>query len=190
MPLESFPVSSPSENGPIHAQFEHKLGTGKLGDLPSSVAGENENEVASSNGLEVPVSSPTFQSSRSGENHAQFASDTNGNLAGKSTGYASSCSPLHHASLSSTNSEAAKVISVTDFFYDDPTMPYVALPDHELDQSPCCHIISIKDGYYYCRLHPEIKNVHLESIEHHIKHKDPATHKSELLKLSKLTHNS
>ncbi len=86
MPLESFPVSSPSENGPIHAQFEHKLGTGKLGDLPSSVAGENENEVASSNGLEVPVSSPTFQSSRSGENHAQFASDTNGNLAGKSRG--------------------------------------------------------------------------------------------------------
>ena len=97
--------------------------------------------------------------------------------------------PLHNASLSNTNSEVTKVISVTDFFYDDPTMPYVALPDHKLDQSPCCPIIAIKDGYYYCRLHPEIKNTYLESIEHHIKYKVPAAHKSELLKLSKLTHN-
>ena len=96
-------------------------------------------------------------------------------------------SPLHNASLSNTNSEVTKVISVTDFFYDDPTMPYVALPDHKLDQSPCCPIIAIKDGYYYCRLHPEIKNTYLESIEHHIKYKVPAAHKSELLKLSELT---
>jgi hypothetical protein len=187
MPLESFPVSSPSKNPQIHAQFEHKRETGELGDFTVSVAGENENEVASSSGLEVPESFPTFQSSRSGENHSQIASDVNGKP-GEVEGYASSCSPLHNASLSKPNSEAIKVISVTDFFYDDPTMPYVALPDHKLE-SPCCHIISIKDGYYYCRLHPEIKNVHLESIEHHIKYKDPATHKSELLKLSKLTHN-
>ena len=66
-------------------------------------------------------------------------------------GRAKSCSQLHNASLSKPNSEATKVISVTDFFYDDPTMPYVALPDHKLDQSPCCPIISIKGGYYYCR---------------------------------------
>jgi len=72
---------------------------------------------------------------------------------------------------------------VTDFFYDDPTMPYVAPPDHELDQSPCCPIIAMKDGYYYCRLHPEIKNVFLQSIEHHIKYKDPKRHKSKLLKV-------
>ena len=39
---------------------------------------------------------------------------------------ASSCSPLYNASLSNTNSEATKVISITDFFYDDPTMPYFA----------------------------------------------------------------
>ncbi|MGC2383558.1 MAG: hypothetical protein WA631_10675, partial [Nitrososphaeraceae archaeon] len=56
----------------------------------------------------------------------------------------SSCSPLHKASLSNINSEATKVISITDFFYDDPTIPYVALPDHKLDQSPCCPIIAIK----------------------------------------------
>jgi hypothetical protein len=43
-------------------------------------------------------------------------------------------------------------------------------------------IIAKKQGYYYCRLHPEIKNAHLESIEHHIKYKDPKWHESELLK--------
>ena len=68
-------------------------------------------------------------------------------------------------------------------------MPYTPLPEHDLDQSPCYPIIAQKQGYFYCRLHPEVKNVHLESIEHHIKYKDPETHKSELLKLSKLTHN-
>jgi hypothetical protein len=121
---------------------------GNSGGFTVSVAGENENEVALSNGLEVPASSPTFQSPRSGENHAQFANDTNGKPSGEVEGYTSSCSPLHNTSLSKPNSEATKVISVTDFFYDDPTMPYVALPDHELDQSPCCSIIAIKDGYY------------------------------------------
>lgn len=29
----------------------------------------------------------------------------------------------------------------------------------------------MKQNYIYRRLHPEIKNVHLESIEHHIKYK-------------------
>lgn len=126
---------------------------------------------------------------RSDENQAQIASDIHGKPDGEVEARASSCSPLHNASLSNTNSEATKVISITDFFYDDPTMPYVAPPDHKLDQSPCCPIIAIQDGYYYRRLHPEIKNTHLESIEHHIKYKLPAAHKSELLKLSKLTHN-
>ncbi len=104
------------------------------------------------------------------------------NLTGK-YGRASSYSLLHHASLSNNNSEATKVISVTDFFYDDPTMPYLALPDHKLNRSPCCPIIAIKDGYYYCSLHPEIKNTHLESIEHHIKYEDPAMHKSGVIKI-------
>ena len=67
------------------------------------------------------------------------------------------------------------VSSVTGFFYDDPTMSYVPL-------------IANKQEYYFCRLHPEIKNIHLESIEHHIKYKDPEAHKSELLKSPKLTH--
>jgi hypothetical protein len=68
-------------------------------------------------------------------------------------------------------------------------MPYVVLPDHKLDQSPCYPIIAQKQEYFYCRLHPEIKNTYLESIEHHIKYKDPKRHESELLKMSKLTPN-
>jgi hypothetical protein len=184
--LEGFPASSPSENGQIHAQFEHKRGTGELGDFSLSAEEKNDNE-GTPIPLEVPASSPTFPPSRSDENHAQIASDTNGKLAGEVGARASSCSPL--IQTSNTESEIVKVSTITDFFYDDPTMPYVALPDHKLDQSPCCPIIAIKDGYYYCRLHPEIKNTYLESIEHRIKYKVPAAHKSELLKLSKLTHN-
>ena len=33
------------------------------------------------------------------------------------------------------------------------------------------------------RLHPDIRSVHLESIEHHIKYKDPEIYRLELLKL-------
>ena len=66
-------------------------------------------------------------------------------------------------------------------------MSCVPLPERDLDQSPGRSIIAKKQVYYYCRLHPEIKNAHLESIEHHIKYEDPAADNSELLKLSKLT---
>jgi hypothetical protein len=132
---------------------------------------------------------PTFPAPRLDENHGQVASDTNGKLDGEGKWRAHSCSTLHNASLSSTNSEVTKVISVTDFFYDDPTMPYTPLPEYDLDQSTCYPIIAQKQGYFYCRLHPEIKNAYLESIEHHIKYKDPKGHELELLKMSKLTHN-
>ena len=82
---------------------------------------------------------------------------------------------------SNTESEIVKVSAITDFFYDDPTVPYAPLPDHELAQSPCYPIIVKMQGYFYCRLHPEIKSVYLESIGHHIKDKDPKRHESELL---------
>ncbi len=36
--------------------------------------------------------------------------------------------------------------------------------------------------FYYCKLHPDIENINLESIEHHCKYKDPELHKSEILK--------
>jgi len=67
-------------------------------------------------------------------------------------------------------------------------MPYISLPQYDLGQSPC-DIIIAKQVYFYCRLHPEIKNAHLEFIVHHIKYKDPEAHKLELLKSSKLTHD-
>jgi hypothetical protein len=185
LPLECFPVSFPLENGQIHAQNEHESGNGKLGDFTISVEGKNENNIGSCSTLDIPESSPTSPVSRSDENHAKIASEPDWKPDGEVVARASSCSPLHNASLSNTNSEVTKVTSVTDFFYDDPTVPYVALPDHKLDQSPCCPIIAIKDGYYYCRLHPEIKNAYLESIEHHIKYKDPKWHESELLKFGR-----
>ena len=47
-------------------------------------------------------------------------------------------------------------------------MPYVPLREHDRDQSSRYSIIAKKQGYYYRRLHPEIKNAHLGSIEHHI----------------------
>jgi hypothetical protein len=38
-------------------------------------------------------------------------------------------------------------------------------------------------------LNLETKNTHLGSLEHHIKYKDPVKHKSELIRLPKLTHD-
>ncbi|MGA7898986.1 MAG: hypothetical protein WCA39_09020 [Nitrososphaeraceae archaeon] len=52
-----------------------------------------------------------------------------GNMTGEVGARANSCSPLHNAASSNTNSDLTKVISVTDFFYDDSTVPYVALPE-------------------------------------------------------------
>jgi hypothetical protein len=148
---------------------------------------KNDNE-GSSIPLGVPASSPTFPVPRSGETHAQIASDTDGKPGGEVGAHASSCSPLHDDSSLDIERKTVKVSPITEFFYDDPTMPYAPLPDHDLDQSPCYLIIATKQGYFYCKLHPEIKNVHLKSIEHHIKYKDHGIHKSELLKSHILIH--
>jgi hypothetical protein len=112
-----------------------------------------------------------------------------GKLDGEVEARASSCSQLHTASSLHTEHETAKVGSVADFFYDDSNAPYTPLPEHDLDYSPCCPIIAIKEGYFYCRLHPDVQNIHLESVEHHIRYKDPDKHRLELLKLSKLNHD-
>ena len=87
---------------------------------------------------------PTFPVSRSDENHAQIRSDTHGKLDWEVGGAQVHVPRYTKTSLSNINSEATKVISITDFFYDYPTIPYVALPDHKLDQSPCCPIIAYK----------------------------------------------
>jgi hypothetical protein len=59
---------------------------------------------------------------------------------------------------------------------------------HTLEQSPCYAIIAKNKDTFIAKLHFDIKNVHLESIEHPIKYKDPAAHKSELLKCPQITH--
>ena len=91
-----------------------------------SVGDKNENEIGSSYTLEIPESSPTFPSSRSGENRTQIASDINGKPDGNIEGRASTCSPL--IQTSNTECEIVKVISITEFFYDDQNAPYTPLP--------------------------------------------------------------
>jgi hypothetical protein len=83
------------------------------------------------------------------------------------------------------------IIEVEDFFFDDPAItpknPWKPLPEHRLEQSPCYPIIGMHHRYkkpmYYCKMHSNIENIFLESIEHHCKFSKPDVHKSEILKL-------
>jgi hypothetical protein len=85
------------------------------------------------------------------------------------------------------------LISIEDFFFDDPRItpenPWKPLPKHSLNQSPCYPIIGTHNKYrvpfHYCKLHPNIENIHLESIEHHCKFSNLEFHKSEILRLLK-----
>jgi hypothetical protein len=85
------------------------------------------------------------------------------------------------------------LISIEDFFYDDPSItpenPWKPLPKHSLEQSPCYPIIGIHNKYrvlfYYCKLHPDVENISLETIEHHCKYFNAEFHKSEILRLLK-----
>ncbi len=94
--------------------------------------------------------------------------------------------PSHLSHLSQTSQQSAIILTrdlVEEFFYDDGG-PYCPPTPHTLDESPCKSIIRItQDNFYYCTVHPDIQNIHLESIEHHIKYKDAELHKSEILKL-------
>jgi hypothetical protein len=80
------------------------------------------------------------------------------------------------------------VVSIEEFFYegDNPNASWKPLPEHDLE-SPCYHIIGINHNHkiplYYCKLHPNIQNANLESIEHHCKYKEPDFHKSEVIRL-------
>jgi hypothetical protein len=80
-------------------------------------------------------------------------------------------------------------VSIEDFFYDDPAItpqnPWKPLPKHPVEQSPCYPTIGMHNKYrvafYYCKLHPDIENIYLESIEHHCKFFKPELHKQALL---------
>jgi hypothetical protein len=75
-------------------------------------------------------------------------------------------------------------ISLHDFFQDDPNTNYKALPQHELDQSPCRLIIGQDNNnnnrLYFCKLHAKIRSIHLSVIEHHVKYVNPQQHKEEI----------
>jgi hypothetical protein len=82
---------------------------------------------------------------------------------------------------------------VEDFFYDEPGDDYKPLPKHSLEESPCYPIIDMekKGVFYYCKVHPKIQSVYLESIEHHCKYKEPDIHRREILsRLSVRSHAS
>ena len=44
-------------------------------------------------------------------------------------------------------------------------------------------IISKKGKFYYCKVHPSIENIYLETVEHHCKYEEPDVHKLEILRL-------
>ena len=55
------------------------------------------------------------------------------------------------------------------FFVYDPDLPYRSPPVHTLVESPFRSIIKQDNNqFYYCTLHPNEKNINLETIEHHI----------------------
>jgi hypothetical protein len=82
------------------------------------------------------------------------------------------------------------LVSIEEFFFDDPAItpenPWKPLPKHSLEQSPSYPIIGMHNKYtvpfYYCKLHCNIENMYLETIEHHCKFSEPGLHKSEILK--------
>lgn len=84
------------------------------------------------------------------------------------------------------------IISVDEFFRDDPDKPYSTLRSHLFEQSPSYPIIGVKPVgnqiMYYCEIcRPEfandsaVANINLSSIEHHCKYKDPERHRAEIL---------
>jgi hypothetical protein len=85
----------------------------------------------------------------------------------------------------------SSITSIEEFFINKSNQGWRPLSSHTLEQSPCYPIIDKRQYYndngsgtfYYCKLHPDVQNINLESIEHHCKYKDPELYKSEILKL-------
>lgn len=56
---------------------------------------------------------------------------------------------------------------------------------HTLEQSPCYPIIGKKGDLYYCKVHPEVIAMYLDTIEQqHCKREDPDLHKKEIMRLT------
>jgi hypothetical protein len=97
-------------------------------------------------------------------------------------------------------SKVARICTIEEYFRDIPNEDWKPLPQHEIYQSPCYPIIGIKirtwinnkteirnsTRWYYCKVHPKVENIHLQSIEHHCKYKEPEKHKSKVLEFLQL----
>ena len=88
-------------------------------------------------------SSPTFPVSGSDENHAEIASDINWKLGRNVQGRACLFSPLPTESAIYTE-DTTSLNSITNFFHDDPNVPYTRPPERTLEQSPCYPIIAVR----------------------------------------------
>lgn len=92
------------------------------------------------------------------------------------------------------------IYTIEEFFRDTTNECWKPLPKHETYQSPCYPIVGIKirnwindetgvrnsTRWYYCKVHPKVENIHLESIEHHCKYSEPDKHKSKVLEFLQL----
>ena len=115
-------------------------------------------------------------------------SETNQSLSNSNSQLRKAVSTLAHNAITTTNLShlpQTTVEAITQFFYDESDLPYRPPPPHKLEESPCKSIIKLDNHslLYNCTLHPDFQSYHLESIEHHIKYKNPEMHKSEILKL-------
>jgi hypothetical protein len=85
---------------------------------------------------------------------------------------------------STDNSNANITANMIDSLFNyDPDVPYQSPAPHAVGESPFRSIIKQDSNqFHYCILHPNEKNINLESIEHHIIHCDPAVHRTEIKK--------
>ena len=63
--------------------------------------------------------------------------------------------------------------------------------EHSLEDSICRPLIgrqNYKPFLYFLKDDPDVVNIYLESIEHHIRYKDPDRHKAKLLEMIKGEH--
>jgi hypothetical protein len=183
--LDNNNEDTPNDNPNEIANLEDNHKNGNIG-IDNSEDENNDNKIR----LDGQTDSDTCHlSSHNDDIHIEYTetdqplTNTNNQMRKAITGtstytHTNNLSQLSH--LSQTTVEA-----ITQFFYDEPYLPYHPPPPHELEDSPCKSIIRLDNHsmLYNCTLHPDIRSYHLESIEHHIKYKNPEMHKSEILKL-------
>ena len=167
--------------------------------------GNNSENIAKRTGIDITednsrgVDGTTYEKdldsnyniSPSATDHYNIYYETNQSLSNSNSQLRKAVSTSAHNATNTTNlshvsrSSQTTVEAITQFFYDEPYLPYHPPPPHELQDSPCKLIIRLDNHslFYNCTLHPDIRSYHLESIEHHIKYKNPEMHKSEILKL-------